>query len=301
MAGWAIFSIIIVAVLALDLFVFHKKPHAITFKEATLWSVVWISLALFFNIYIYFAMGKEAALNFLTGYLIEKSLSLDNLFIFLLIFKYFQTPASSLHKVLFWGILGAIITRALFILLGLTLVEYFHPVIYIFGVILVVSGIKLGLEKEKEIQPKNNFIVKLFSRFFPIAKEYEGDRFFIRKGSRLFLTPLFLVLLTIESTDIIFAIDSIPAILAITYDPFIVFTSNIFAILGLRALYFLLAGSLQHFRFLHYGISIILVFVGVKMLISDLWKMPASIALGFVFATLLASILASILIPTKEE
>jgi tellurite resistance protein TerC len=273
----------------------------ISFKEALTWSGIWIALALLFNLYLYFTMGSEAAVNFLTGYLIEKTLSVDNLFVFLFIFDYFQTPESSLHKVLFWGVFGAIFTRALFILLGVTLVSYFHPIIYLFGLFLVVTGIRLGFGKTKKIDPENNFLLKLSRRFLPVTQEYSEDRFFIRKNSQIFATPLWIVLLSIEATDIIFAIDSIPAILAITYDPFIIYTSNIFAILGLRSLYFLLAGSLKLFRHLHYGISVILVFVGMKMLLSDILKIPPWIALGVICAILVITILASILIKRKKE
>jgi tellurite resistance protein TerC len=306
-ANWIIFNLIVLSILALDLFVFHKKARVVAFQEALTWSGIWIALALVFNVYIYFAMGKEPALNFLTGYLIEKALSVDNLFVFLLIFNYFQTPETSLHKVLFWGILGAIVTRALFILLGITLVSKFHPIIYLFGIFLVITGIRLGVEKEKKIRPEKNFLLKLSRFFLPVTDHYMEDRFFVRINSRLFATPLWIVLLSIETTDIIFSIDSIPAILAITYDPFIVYTSNICAILGLRSLFFLLARSLQIFHYLHYGISVILVFVGIKMLLSDILKISPLIALGIVFAILFISILASVLIgkgrnsPTKGQ
>lgn len=295
MTAWLIFGICILTLLALDLFVFHRKAHVVAFKEALIWSAVWIGLALLFNVYIYFEMGREAAINFLTGYLIEKTLSIDNLFVFILIFGYFQTPATSQHKVLFWGILGAIITRALFIVMGLALVQYFHPIIYLFGLFLVITGIRFGFKRTEEIHPDKNVLITLFRRFFPVTPNYVEDRFFIVKESRLWLTPLCLVLLAIETTDIVFAIDSIPAILAITYDPFIVFTSNIFAILGLRSLFFLLAGSLKLFRYLHYGISAILVFVGAKMLLSDLFPLSPLISLGVVLLILAASILASLL------
>lgn len=302
--AWIIFSVCILTLLALDLFVFHKNAHVVAFKEAAIWSAVWIGVALVFNVYVYYLMGREAAINFLTGYLIEKSLSVDNLFVFILIFNYFQTPSTSLHKVLFWGILGAIVTRALFILLGLSLVQAFHPIIYLFGLFLIFTGIKLGFQKDKEIHLEKNWMLRFVKRLLPMTQEYTVDHFWIRKGGRVLFTPLFLVLLVIESTDIIFAIDSIPAILAITYDPFIVFTSNIFAVLGLRSLFFLLSGSLQLFRFLHYGISTILVFVGFKMLTSSLWPIPPFVALGVIAIILVVTILASILIkknPDKEN
>ena len=302
--AWIIFSVCILTLLALDLFVFHKKAHVVALKEAAIWSGVWIGLALVFNVYVYYLMGREAAVNFLTGYLIEKTLSVDNLFVFILIFNYFHTPSTSMHKVLFWGILGAIITRALFIVLGLSLVQAFHPIIYLFGLFLIFTGIKLGFQKDKEIHLEKNWALRLVQRFLPMTHEYDGDHFWIRKEGRVLFTPLCLVLLVIESTDIIFAIDSIPAILAITYDPFIVFTSNIFAVLGLRSLFFLLSGSMQLFRFLHYGISCILVFVGFKMLTSSFWPIPPFAALGVIAIILTVTILASILIkinPNKEN
>ncbi len=302
--AWIIFSVCILTLLALDLLVFHKKAHVVAFKEAAIWSGVWIGLALLFNVYVYYLMGREAAVNFLTGYLIEKTLSIDNLFVFLLIFNYFQTPSTSMHKVLFWGILGAIITRALFIVLGLSLVQAFHPIIYLFGLFLIYTGIKLGFQKDKKVHLEKNWILRLVQRFLPMTKEYAEDHFWIRKGGRVLFTPLCLVLLVIESTDIIFAIDSIPAILAITYDPFIVFTSNIFAILGLRSLFFLLSGSMQLFYYLHYGISCILVFVGFKMLSSSFLPISPFVALGVISIILVVTILASILNkrnPNKEN
>jgi tellurite resistance protein TerC len=296
---WVLFNIFILCVLALDLFVFHRKPHEVSFKEALIWSGLWIALALLFNLYIYHAMGQEAALNFLTGYLIEKSLSLDNLFVFLLIFKYFKTPATSLHKVLFWGILGAIITRAAFIFLGLTVVEIFHPIIYAFGLFLIFTGVKLWMGKGREIDPEKNLLIRGFRKCFPVTADYTQDRFFIIEHSKIVLTPLFLVLIAIESTDILFAIDSIPAILAITFDPFIVYTSNIFAILGLRSLFFLLVKSLNQFTYLHYGISTILIFVGLKMLLADFWTLSPLWSLGIILLILLISLLLSTKSSTK--
>ena len=295
--GWIIFNVLILCILALDLFVFHRKSHIVSLKEALIWCGIWMILALFFNVYIYFSMGRDAAVNFLTGYLIEKSLSVDNLFVFLLIFNYFHTPESSLHKVLFWGILGAILSRAIFILLGVTIVQKFHPIIYLFGIFLVITGIRLSFGK-KRVRPEKNILLKLSRYFMPMTQDYEQDRFFILRRSQIFATPLWIVLLSIETTDIIFAIDSIPAILAITLDPFIVYTSNIFAILGLRSLFFLLKGFLQLFRHIHYGISLILVFVGIKMLLSDFLNISPYTALGIVFFILLISVLASLLLDT---
>lgn len=298
---WIAFNLFILAMLVVDLFVFHKKARKVELREAIFWSLFWISLALIFNIYIYYAKGGEQALAFLTGYLIEKSLSVDNLFVFLLIFKYFKTPQSSLHKVLFWGVLGAIFMRALFIWLGISLINQFHWIIYVFGIFLIFTGIKLGVQKDQEIHPEKNYILKLFRRFFAVTSDYVDDKFFVLKGLKYYATPLFLVLIVIETTDLIFAVDSIPAILAITRDPFIVYTSNIFAILGLRSLYFVLAGAMGLFHYLHYALAFILTFIGFKMLISEFFKIPAGLALGIVFIALFLSIIASILFPEKAK
>lgn len=296
---WVFFNLFIVLMLAIDLLVFSRKAHVVTMKEAVGWTIFWIGLATLFNIYIYYARGLPDALNFLTGYLIEKSLSVDNLFVFLLIFNYFQTPSTSMHKVLFWGVFGAIILRAIFIWLGIVLITKFHWMIYLFGVFLIFTGIKLWLEKDKEVYPEKNPILRIFRYFFPVSNNYEDDKFFIIKQSKYYATPLFVVLIAIETTDIIFAVDSIPAILAITYDPFLVYTSNIFAILGLRSLYFVLSHMMSLFHYLHYGLSIILVFIGVKMLLADLILIPTWIALGIVFLVLVVSITISLLFPAK--
>ena len=295
---WIGFNVFVLAMLALDLGVFHRKAHVVKIKEALIWSAVWITLALLFNLGIYFWRGEVAALEFLTGYLLEKSLSVDNVFVFLLIFSYFRVPALCQHKVLFWGILGALIMRAVFIAAGITLIQQFHWVIYVFGVFLIFTGIKMALQKDKEIHPEKNPIIKLFRRLMPVTKEFdEKSRFFVRQGGILHATPLFVALLVVETTDVIFAVDSIPAILAITRDPFIVYTSNVFAILGLRALYFALAGIMQMFHQLHYGLSAILVFVGIKMLLADIYKIPIGIALGVVAGILLVSVVASLMRP----
>lgn len=291
---WIFFNIFVLAMLALDLGVFHRKEHVIKIKEALVWSAVWITLALFFNLGIYFWRGPETALEFLTGYLIEKSLSVDNIFVFLLIFSYFGVPSLYQHKVLFWGILGALIMRALFIAAGITLIEKFHWTIYIFGALLVLIGVRLALQKERKIQPERNPVLRLFHRWVPFTDDYAEGRFFVRRAGRYFATPLFIVLIVVETTDVIFAVDSIPAILAITLDPFIVYTSNVFAILGLRALYFALAGVMGLFHHLHYGLSAILVFVGIKMLLADLYKIPVGIALSVVAGILLFSVIFSI-------
>lgn len=297
---WILFNFFIVAMLAVDLLIFNRKAHFISMREAINWTIVWIAVALFFNLYIYHSRGAEDALQFLTGYLIEKSLSIDNLFVFLLIFKYFHTPASSLHKVLFWGVLGAIVLRALFIWLGIALITQFHWIIYLFGVLLIVTGIKLWLEKDKEIHPEKNPVLKIFRYFFSVSDHYEQNKFFVVKNAHYIATPLFIVLLAIETTDVIFAVDSIPAILAITSDPFLVYTSNIFAILGLRSLYFVLSHIMSLFHYLHYGLSVILVFIGLKMIATDFFHIPTTVALGFVFFVLLISILLSLLDPIKR-
>jgi tellurite resistance protein TerC len=298
---WIGFNIFVILMLALDLGVFHRKAHVIKIKEALLWSGFWIALALLFNLGIYFWRGPETALEFLTGYLIEKSLSVDNLFVFLLIFSYFDVPPLYQHKVLFWGILGALIMRAIFIAAGITLIQAFHWIIYLFGIFLIFTGIKIALHKEREIHPERNPVIRIFRRLMPVSDQYEGDQFIVKKGRQYLFTPLFLVLLMIETTDVIFAVDSIPAILAITMDPFIVYTSNVFAILGLRALYFALAGMMRLFHHLHYGLSAILVLVGIKMLLADIYKIPTVIALALIAGILLVSIIVSTARPRKVE
>ena len=291
---WVAFNIFVLGMLALDLGIFHRKAHVIKIKEALVWSAVWITLALLFNLGIYLWRGPETALEFLTGYLIEKSLSVDNIFVFLLIFSYFGVPPLYQHKVLFWGILGALIMRAVFIAAGITLIEKFHWTIYIFGAFLILIGAKMALQKERKIHPERNPILRLFRRWVPVAEDYAEGRFLVRRAGHYLATPLFIVLIVVETTDIIFAVDSIPAILAITLDPFIVYTSNVFAILGLRALYFALAGIMELFHHLHYGLSAVLVFVGIKMLIGDIYKIPVSIALSVVAGILFISVIASI-------
>ncbi len=298
---WVIFNIFVVAMLALDLGVFHRTAHVIRIREALSWCVLWMTLALLFNVGIYFWHGSEPALEFLTGYLLEYSLSVDNIFVFLMIFSYFRVPYVHQHKVLFWGILGALIMRALFILTGITLIQKFHWVIYIMGGFLVLTGIKMAMQKGEDINPEHNPVLRLFRRLMPVTDDYEGDRFFVRRSGRLFATPLFVIVLVVETTDVIFAVDSIPAILAITLDPFIVYTSNVFAILGLRALFFALAGIIRLFHYLPYGLSLILVFVGIKMLLVDIYKIPIGMALGTVAAVLVISVIASIIFPPKTE
>ncbi|HEX9831233.1 MAG TPA: TerC family protein [Thermodesulfobacteriota bacterium] len=298
---WVAFNVFVITMLVLDLGVFHRKSHVIKFKESLVWCAIWISLALLFNVGIYIWDGKKMAIEFLTSYLIELSLSVDNLFVFLLIFSYFRVPAKYQHRVLFWGILGAVIMRAIFIAAGITLIQKFHWIIYIFGGFLIFSGIKLALEKDKEIHPEKNPVLKLFRRFMPVLSRYKEGKFFLRRNQRYYATPLFIVLLVVETTDVMFALDSIPAVIAITTDPFIVYTSNVFAILGLRAIFFALAGIMRLFHYLHYGLSFILVFVGVKMLVSKFYEIPVEIALGVIIAVLTTSVVASIIKPQKTE
>lgn len=290
---WIAFNLFVLGMLAIDLGVFHRKAHSVSIKEATTWSIVWISLALLFNLGVYFAWGQDKALEFLTGYVIEKSLSVDNLFVFLMIFQYFNTPGEYQHRVLFWGILGALVLRAIFIAAGTALISHFHWIIYVFGGFLVFTGIKMFLQGDEKLEPGKNPVVRLFERWVPISKEYHGQRFFVRQTAKTKATLLMVVLIVIETTDVIFAVDSIPAIFAITQDPFIVYTSNVFAILGLRALYFMLAGIMQMFIYLKVGLSAVLCFVGVKMMLADFYKIPIGISLSIIGATLLLSILAS--------
>ncbi len=297
---WIFFGILVSGMLTLDLGVFHRKAHEVKFKEALIWSIVWILLALAFNVLVYFWHGTQSALEFLTAYLIEKSLSVDNIFVFLMIFEYFGVKSAYQHKVLFWGILGAIIMRAIFIFAGITLIKIFHPIIYVFGAFLIFTGIKIAMQKEREIHPERNPVIKLFRKFFKITGDYVEDKFFVKYGKDLFATPLLIVLLFVESTDVMFAVDSVPAVIAISRDPFIIYTSNIFAILGLRALYFLIAGFVTLFRYFKYGLSVVLVFVGIKMLISDFYKIPTLISLIVVFSVIAISILASTLIPEPK-
>jgi tellurite resistance protein TerC len=298
---WGGFNLFVVAMLVLDLGVFNRKAHEIHVKEALLFSAFWIALALLFNLGVYFFAGSQKALEFLTGYVVEKSLSVDNIFVFILIFSFFKVPAIYQHKVLFWGILGAIILRAVFIFTGVALIEKFHWIIYIFGAFLIYTGFKIAFEEEKEVKPENNPLVKLFRRFVPTVDQYENGKFMIKKDGKIFTTPLFLTLLVVETTDVVFAVDSIPAILAISRDPFIVYTSNIFAILGLRALYFALAGIMKFFHYLNYGLAVILIFVGIKMITADFFHIPIGVALGFIAVVLALSIAASIKWPKKEN
>jgi len=290
---WIGFNLFVLALLAIDLGVFHRKAHSVSIKEATAWSIVWVSLAMIFNLGIYFTWGEEKALEFFTGYVIEKSLSVDNLFVFLMIFQYFSTPAEYQHRVLFWGILGALVLRAIFIAAGSALLTQFHWMIYVFGAFLVFTGIKMFLQGDEKLEPNRNPVVRLFERWVPMTREYHGQRFMIRIHGQTRATLLLLVLIVIETTDVIFAVDSIPAIFAVTQDSFIVYTSNVFAILGLRALYFMLAGVMQMFVYLKFGLSLVLCFVGAKMLLSDIYKIPIGASLAVIGTVLLLSIVAS--------
>ena len=291
---WVGFNIFVLAMLALDLGVFHRRAHAVSLKEASIWSVVWITLAMVFNAGLYLFAGPEPALQFFTGYLIEKSLSVDNIFIFLLLFTFFKVPAAYQHRVLYWGILGALIMRGTLIAVGVALIESFHWIIYLFGAFLIFTGIRMGFHKEIEVHPENDLLLKFIRRFVPVTENYEHDRFFVRRAGQVMVTPLLLVLLVIDTTDLIFAVDSIPAVFAVTRDPFLVYTSNIFAILGLRSLYFVLAGIMEKFYYLKLGLSVILTFVGVKMVLADVFSLPTALSLVVIAVVLTIAIVASI-------
>lgn len=298
---WAGFLLFVLLMLALDLGVFHRKSHEVKIKEALVWSAVWIGLALIFNVGVWYFIGKEKAIEFLTGYVIEKSLSVDNLFVFIMVFSYFNVDTKYQHKVLFWGILGALVMRAIFIFAGVALIQQFHWIIYIFGAFLIFTGVKMLVQKDEKMEPEKNPLVRLFKRFFPVTDTMHGDRFFVKINAKTVATPLFIVLLIIEFTDLIFAVDSIPAILAISTDTFIIFTSNVFAILGLRALYFALAGIAKLFYYLKYGLSAILVFVGVKMVVAGFFKIPVMYSLLIIVSILTLSILASVIFPKTSK
>jgi tellurite resistance protein TerC len=301
---WIGFHLFVFIMLALDLGVFHKHTHKVPVKEAIIWSCVWITLALLFALFIYVDkdFGPVKSLEFLTGYVIEYSLSVDNIFVFILIFSYFAVNEQYQHKILFWGILGALIMRGLFIFTGVALINRFHWVVIIFGGFLVFTGIKMLFQKESEVDPEKNMVVKFFRKFLPVTKTLHGDRLIIRQNRKYYATPLFLVLVIIESSDLIFAVDSIPAILAISKNIFIVYTSNIFAILGLRSLYFAIAGIMGYFRFLKVGLAFVLTFVGLKMLTSYFhFEIPILASLGIIISILTISILASVFIKKESE
>jgi|SRR5690606_10646143 len=297
---WALFNLLVLGMLALDLGVFHRHSHVVKAKEAAIWTVVWIVVALIFGGFVYWWKGPDTAMEYLTGYLIEKSLSADNIFVFVLIFTYFAVPAQFQHRVLFWGVLGALVMRGIFIALGAALISKFSWIMYLFGAFLLFTGIKLLTQKEESIDPGQSPVLAFVRRLFPVTEGYEGNLFFVRRNGVLMATPLFVVLALVESSDVMFAVDSVPAIFAVTQDPFIVYTSNVFAILGLRSLYFLLADVLGKLRYLKYGLSLILAFVGTKMLLQGFVHVPPALSLGVIVAVLTVTIAASLLVPERE-
>ncbi len=298
---FVLFTIAILGLLALDLGIFNKRPHAISTKEAALWSTFWIALSLLFNAGVFYFASPVAGLEFLTGYLIEKALSVDNIFVFIIIFSYFGIPAKFQHKVLFWGVVGALIMRGIFIALGAALISRFEWVLYIFGAILLFSGWKLLSQKEVEVHPDRNLFIRLARKIFPVDQGYDVPRFLVRKHGKIHITPFFLVLITVETTDVVFAVDSIPAVFGVTQDPFIVYSSNICAILGLRALYFLLAGAMQKLEYLSTGLSVVLIFIGLKMLIKDVIHIPIIVSLDVVVLILGGAVAASLLKRKRER
>jgi tellurite resistance protein TerC len=293
---WGSFSLFVIGMVALDLGVFHRKSHSVSVKEALTWTAVWIAIAMLFNLFVYHYFNKEAALEFFTAYVVEKSLSIDNIFVILMIFSYFHVPDEYQHKVLFWGIFGALIMRVIFIFAGIELIHKFHWLIYFFGAFLVVTGARLIFGEEKPMDPEKNPIVRLVRKIFPVTETFQGNRFFVRRDHKVWATPLFIVVMLIEGTDLIFAVDSIPAIISISEDPFIVYTSNVFAILGLRSLYFALAGIEKYFTYLKYGLASILIFVGIKMVIVDFYKIPVEISLIIISFLLAIPMIASVLV-----
>lgn len=299
---WTGFNLFVLAMLAIDLGVFHRKAHVVSLRESLAWSGVWVALALLFNLGVWHFAGSTKALEFFTGYLIEKSLSIDNVFVFALLFGYFAVPPLHQHKVLFWGILGALVMRAIMIVAGAALITQFSWIIYLFGAFLVLTGLKMIFKREEEIHPERNPLVRLFKRFIPVTSDYRGDRFFVRENGVLFATPLFVVLLLVEFTDLIFAVDSIPAIFAVTTDPFIVYTSNVFAILGLRSLYFALAGVMDKFHYLKVGLGVVLTFVGIKMLlVHTAYKIDTLVSLAVIVLILTTSVFASLRWPKAPK
>jgi tellurite resistance protein TerC len=298
---WASFIAVVLFLLSIDLGVFQRNAHEVSVREATCWSIVWVVLSLSFGIWVYHTFGKQYGLEFLTGYLIEYSLSVDNIFVFILIFSYFGVPAKLHHRVLFWGILGALLMRAAFIVAGAALISAFHWVIYIFGAFLVYTGAKILKQGDTEVEPARNPVVKLFKRFIPMASGYESERFFVKHKGMYAATPLALVLVTVEATDVVFATDSIPAIFGITRDPFIVYTSNVCAILGLRSMYFLLAAVIRRFAYLGTGLGIVLMFIGIKMLIGGVYQIPIGLSLSIVASILIGAIVVSILWPPQKR
>jgi tellurite resistance protein TerC len=302
-----VFSVVVMVMMALDLGVFHRTIHSVSLREATIWSITWIALSLAFNVGLYYwgnlsgpGLGQKIALEFFTGYILEKALSVDNIFVFVLIFSYFRVPSEYQHKILFWGVIGALLMRAAFISLGVALIKNFHWVFYLFGAFLVYTGIKMAQHEETEVDPESNVFIRLCRKIFPITPKYVGAKFFILENKKIWATPLFLVLVMVETTDLVFALDSIPAIFAVTQDPFIVYTSNVFAILGLRSLYFVLIGIIDRFRFLKLGLAAVLSFVGLKMLVADFYKLQVQYSLLIIVSMLGISILASLIIKRKS-
>jgi TerC family integral membrane protein len=295
-ALWAGFACFVLALLAIDLGVVHRRAHEVRFREALAWTCVWVALALAFNAFIYVQFGSEKALEFLTGYLIEEALSVDNVFVFLVTFSFFRVPKALQHRVLFWGIFGALVMRLLFIVAGVALLERFHWLVFVFGGLLVVTGARLLTHKAEDVHPERNPVFRLFRKIVPTVPDYRGPRFFVREGTRLVATPLALVLVAIEASDLVFALDSIPAILAVTTDPLIVYTSNVFAILGLRSMFFVLAGVLAQFEKLNVGLALVLMFVGVKMIVADWVHVPIGVSLGVVATLIGGSVVWSILL-----
>ncbi|EFH80560.1 TerC family protein [Ktedonobacter racemifer] len=297
---WVLFNAFVLVLLALDLGVFHRRSHTVSTREALIWSAVWIGLALAFNLGLYIFQGPDLALQFLTGYLIEKSLSVDNIFVFVLLFTYFAVAPRHQHRILFWGVLGALIMRGLLIGVGTVLLETFHWIIYLFGAFLIFTGIRMGLQKDEAVHPERNPVLKLLRRILPVSQDYDEGRFFTRHNGRLLATPLLLVLIVVETTDLVFAVDSIPAIFAVTNDPFIVYTSNVFAILGLRSLYFVFANVIHKFYYLKAGLAVILTYVGVKMLLADIFHIPTALSLLVIAIVLALAIVASVLRARKR-
>jgi tellurite resistance protein TerC len=291
---WLGFLAFVLVMLAVDLGVFHRKSHEVGLKEAAIWSAVWVALAALFGVGVYVWAGADKALEFTTGYLLEKALAIDNIFVFVVIFAAFAVPAAYQHRVLLWGVLGALVMRAAFIFAGAALLQRFHWTIYLFGAILAITGVKLLRQRDHAVTPESNPVVRAFRRILPVTPDFVGDKFFVRRDGRRWVTPLLLTLVAVEVSDLVFAVDSIPAIFAVTLDPFIVFTSNVFAILGLRSLYFLLAGVIGKFRYLKVGLAVVLIFVGAKMLLLDVYKLPIAASLAIIAGILTVAVLASL-------
>jgi tellurite resistance protein TerC len=298
---WTLFAAVVILALAVDLGIFHRHAHVVRIREAAIWTAVWAALALGFNGFIYYRFGGVKAAEFLQGYLLEYALSIDNVFVFLIVFRYFKVPQDQLHRVLFWGIIGAVVSRGIFIGAGAVIISRFHWVMYILGLFLVYTGIKIVFQKDGEVDPGRNPALRIFRRLVPTVSSYQGQKFLIRKDGRTFATPLLVVLVVVEMTDVMFAVDSIPAIFGVTTDVFIVFTSNIFAILGLRSLFFLIEGLVAKLRYLKVGVAAILTFIGVKILIKGWWEMPVLLSLGILAGVLIISTIASLVFPAPKE